>query len=131
MAARLPEMRGADVSEIIKAHRRTREQFIAEGRKAFRPGRRQPCHICDKFRYIAQAHHVVPLGEQFDRGFERPDQERVWLCPNHHTMIHVLIDGRPTDQERGRRAVPVLGDLDKEQTEKVMGLIARSGRGPA
>jgi hypothetical protein len=59
------------------------------------------------------AHHVVPLGEQFDRGFRDPYHEHEWLCPNHHAMLHLWIDDEISDLRRGRRAASTFDDISK------------------
>jgi hypothetical protein len=113
-----------------------RDVWIAASRRIFSPGDREPCYVCEKFKSITQAHHVVPLTVQYDRGFKYPDQECVWLCPNHHTMAHLFI---PTGERL--RAVPTIRtrfettsalnqDLTEEEFNRMMELIRRSMRSP-
>jgi len=106
----------------------SKADWVASARANFNPGRRQACLVCGRFDYVAQAHHVVPLGIQLDLGFEYPDHEHVWLCPTHHAVIHILIDGKPDPQMLGRRAAPIWNDHDAEQLEKLLDLVARSRR---
>ncbi|WP_409188418.1 hypothetical protein [Bradyrhizobium sp. RDM4] len=109
----------------------TKAQWIDIARLSFRPGKRQPCHICGRFEYVTEAHHVVPIGQQFDRGFAEPHHEHVWLCPTHHAIVHVLVDGDPNPQLLGRRAAPVFTDHDEAAGRALLDLVKRSsGGGP-
>lgn len=152
MAARLPEMRGADVSDDdemrrlfehhqLVEHRRLgpaldREAWIAVARRIFSPGERQPCCVCGKFKSIAQAHHVVPLTAQYDRGFRLPDQAFVWLCPNHHAMVHLFIlsDDRslalPAMEARAKTTSSLNEDLSEDEFGRLMELMQWSARSP-
>jgi hypothetical protein len=113
-----------------------RDVWIAASRRVFSPGDREACYVCGKFRSITQAHHVIPLTAQYDRGFKYPDQECVWLCPNHHTMAHLFI---PTGERL--RAVPTIrtrfeptsalnADLAENEFDRIMELVRRSMRSP-
>lgn len=62
--------------------------WIADGRSKFRPGSRQPCAVCGKYIGLTEAHHIVPLGVQFDAGAVEPIQALDWLCPTHHAAEH-------------------------------------------
>jgi hypothetical protein len=104
--------------------------WISAARAGFNARKRMPCFICGKFRYVAEAHHVVPLSSQFDRGFKGPDHEHEWLCPTHHAIIHALIDGSPDEQKLGRRAAPIIVDLDRDELARMLDLVARSARWP-
>lgn len=77
--------------ERAKAPKRIKNAWIALARRCFDPGDREPCAVCGKFRVIAEAHHVVPLEAQYDRGYSEPDHGYIWLCPNHHQMVHVFL----------------------------------------
>lgn len=113
-----------------------RQIWIAAARRIFVPGDREPCWVCGKFKSIAQAHHVVPLTAQYDRGFEVPDGEYLWLCPNHHAMAHMFIpdDGRSLERRTMRartdRAAPLHQDLSEPEFEKILEIMRRSARGP-
>jgi hypothetical protein len=113
-----------------------RDLWIWAGRKLFDPGERQPCVICGRFKGIAQAHHVIPLTTQYDRGFKYPDQEFSWLCPNHHAIVHLFIIGDnrsmeiPAMRARGRTTRAVHPDLSEEEFTKVMELARMAGRSP-
>jgi hypothetical protein len=113
-----------------------RDLWIWAGRKLFDPGERQPCCICGRFKGIAQAHHVIPLTMQYDRGFKYPDQEYSWLCPNHHAIVHIFIinDKRSMApaafRARGRTSRAVHPDLSEAEFEKVFELVRMAGRAP-
>jgi hypothetical protein len=113
-----------------------RDAWIAASRRIFSPGDRQSCHVCEKFKSIAQAHHVVPLTAQYDRGFKYPDQECVWLCPNHHTMVHLFIPtgersrGVPTIRARFETTSALNEDLTEDEFNRMMELVRRSFRSP-
>jgi hypothetical protein len=127
--------------EDLKAEReaagpRERDIWIMASRRIFAPGPRQPCCVCGKFKSISQAHHVVPLATQYDRGFKYPDQEHVWLCPNHHAMVHLYIPGDDRSLEpaamraRSRTTMAVSEDLSEEEFGRMMELMRRSARSP-
>lgn len=102
--------------------------WIATARRGFEPRRREPCLVCGKFEKITQAHHVVPLNDQFERGFEVTDHEHEWLCPNHHVILHLWIDRSSSEQHLGRRAAPSLAEVPIEEFGSLMDLVGRSGR---
>jgi hypothetical protein len=113
-----------------------REAWIAASRRIYSPGDRQPCYVCGKFRSITQAHHVIPLTAQYDRGFKLPDQESVWLCPNHHTMVHLYIPTGersttvPSIRTRSETTSALNEDLTEDEFNKMMELMRRSVRSP-
>lgn len=113
-----------------------REAWIAASRRIYSPGDRQPCYVCGKFRSITQAHHVIPLTAQYDRGFKLPDQESVWLCPNHHTMVHLCIPTGersmtvPSIRARSETTSALNEDLTEDEFSKMMELMRRSVRSP-
>lgn len=113
-----------------------RDAWVVAARQLFAPGEREACHICGKFKGISQAHHVVPLTAQYDRGFEYPDQEFVWLCPNHHAIVHLFIpaDGRsmalPAMRARGKTTSALHIDVTDNEFDQLMELVRRSGRSP-
>jgi hypothetical protein len=118
-----------DVGREISSEKAARKRgWIAAARLEFEPRAREPCFVCGKFKSITQAHHVVPLGEQFDHGFRVADQEHEWLCPNHHVILHLWIDDRITDVRRGRRAAHTMDHVDLTEVGRLMELVGRSGR---
>lgn len=70
-----------------------KKRWLCAARAAFAPGTRQPCIVCRGYESVTHAHHVFPLEIQFDRGIKEPIQEFIWLCPNHHAAIHLIIRG--------------------------------------
>jgi hypothetical protein len=129
-----------DNHERIEQRRRApaidREAWLMASRRMFDPGPRQDCWVCGKFKSIAQAHHIIPLTTQYDRGYKYPNQEHVWLCPNHHAMAHLFIqdDNRSMLQAalraRGRTMARVFPDLSEDEFEKMLELMRRAGRSP-
>lgn len=65
--------------------------WINSARVIFQSGDRQACHVCGQFKGVTQAHHVAPLGIQYDMGVKRAIQDFVWLCPTHHAIAHAVI----------------------------------------
>jgi hypothetical protein len=64
------------------------ERSIARMRARSRRLGRRPCFVCGKFARITQAHHVCPLSEFSDAIDTGKKFSIVWLCPNHHVMLH-------------------------------------------
>ncbi len=126
LAARLVEVG----REIAAEKRANKNAWIVAARIEFSPGRRTPCHVCGRFRDITHAHHVVPLAAQYDRGFKRPDHEHVWLCPNHHAILHLLIPSEgPQDlQKLGARGAGPILEMSHDEIDATLKLITRSGR---
>lgn len=80
------------VSKQMAAERQAvKKAWIASARLGFSPGLRQSCAVCGKYKSLTEAHHVVPLGLQFEAGATDPIQEYRWLCPTHHAAEHVII----------------------------------------
>jgi predicted HNH restriction endonuclease len=110
-----------------------RDIWLMVARKVFAPSGRQPCFVCGKFESIIQAHHVVPLTTQYDRGYKVPDNEHVWLCPNHHTMAHLYIlndDRSMTERAMKSRAsttAALNSDLSDHEFERMMELMHLAG----
>lgn len=80
---------------LYDATRRSKKAWITDAR-AFNFGEPHPCKVCLVGFEICHAHHVVPLGAQYDRGFVEPSHEIEWLCPNHHAIVHVLLRSSST-----------------------------------
>lgn len=130
IAARLVE-----VSEEMERERRARGQaikdaWIAAARKAFSPGPRADCVVCGKYRYLTHAHHLYPLGQQYEDGVMGVDQSHVWLCPNHHAVVHLLINRHELEsQALGRRAAPAVLDLEPDELRAVMAILGQRDPG--
>lgn len=75
---------------LYDATRRAKKAWIDDAR-TFDFGDPEPCTVCLVGFEICHAHHVIPLGSQFDRGFVEPNHEIEWLCPNHHAIVHALL----------------------------------------
>jgi hypothetical protein len=69
-----------------------KKKWIATSRLSFSPGARQYCYVCKKYKSVAHAHHTTPLCIQFDMGLQEPDHNHVWLCPTHHSIVHIIIN---------------------------------------
>lgn len=112
-----------------------RDLWLLVARRVFAPSVRQPCFVCDKFESIVQAHHTIPLTTQYDRGFKVPDNEHVWLCPNHHTMAHLYIlnDDRSMSERamksRAATTAALNADLSDSEFERMMELMRLAGGG--
>lgn len=105
---------------------RAKNDWIRKQRALFDPSPRQPCHICQRFAAISQAHHVIPLAEQYDRGFKKADHEHIWLCPNHHTVIHRFLSSPDIEQTAAFR---LLEGLNRQQVVAVHAVVVRSRKG--
>lgn len=92
---------GLRCQELIKHNKEARiyaqglkTEWINEARKRHEPGERQPCFVCGTHRHISESHHIVELAQQYDLGYLNPNQDFIWLCPNHHAIVHLLISER-------------------------------------
>jgi hypothetical protein len=108
---------------------RAKQEWVANARLNFRPSQRQNCYVCGKFGFITHAHHTVPLSEQFERKFKAPFHEHAWLCPNHHAILHVLINPAKDTLALGHRAFRVIDDLEREELKTMLELVGLSGQG--
>ena len=68
-----------------------KDKWVAAARASFMPSDREACYICRQHLGITHAHHVIPLADQYERGFKQPDHAHAWLCPNHHAIIHLFL----------------------------------------
>jgi len=106
-----------------------REIWLTVARKVFVPSERQSCFVCGKFGSITQAHHIVPLTAQYDRGFKVPSNDHVWLCPNHHTMAHLyILDDERSMSDRAMKSrdatiASLNADLSDDEFDKMMKLM--------
>lgn len=111
-------------AQLIKyeaACRADKETFVALGRASFAPSKRESCMVCGRFKSLSHAHHVVPLTIQFDRGFERPDNKHVWLCPTHHAAVHILIGQAKAKRQKASAAcINLVCDMQPEEFRKVL-----------
>jgi hypothetical protein len=86
--------------------------------------------VCGKFGAVTQAHHVVPLAVQFDRMFDKPDHEHVWLCPTHHVIVHLFLTPRSTASifNPSDTLVGAVRELEQDHYHKIMRLLGMAGR---
>jgi hypothetical protein len=60
----------------------------------------QNCHICGQYKFICHQHHILPVSKTADYIIQHNLYGQkftisvVWLCPNHHTLLHLLRSGR-------------------------------------
>lgn len=69
-------------------------------RHALRAGERQPCVICGQHVAVSHAHHMAPVSLQHDAGILEPIHAHAWLCPSHHSLVHLCLEAAL----RGERA---------------------------
>ena len=109
------------------ACRADKETFVAMGRASFSASKRDSCKVCGRFKSLSQAHHIVPLAVQFDRGFDRPDDEHEWLCPTHHAAVHILIGQAKAKQTRASAAcIALVNDMELEELRVVLEIAERA-----
>src|SRR6478609_5628782 len=99
-------------------------------RYRLKPMKREDCLVCGKWREITVLHHILPVAvarqyEHVDTGLVACAKSAVWLCPNHHAMVHVafgngigfriLDSDLLTEEERKRLRSLVAKQLDLER----------------
>lgn len=60
-----------------------------------------PCWVCGRYKHITQMHHVIPVSKAAktiaEIGADKLDLVSattcIWLCPNHHTILHAIKRG--------------------------------------
>lgn len=109
--------------------RQEKDLWIAAARREFVASPRSLCHVCGKFRSVAQAHHVVPLAKQFDLMYESAEHEHVWLCPTHHAIVHLLLVPRKASfNDPPEHLVEAVRELDDDHYQKIMVLLGRASK---
>jgi hypothetical protein len=96
-----------------------KQLFIRCARAEFKPGARQSCFVCGKYRGLTQAHHVYPLALQFDDGRTYADHEYYWLCPTHHAAVHLHISSYDKPREMD------VGGVPEEEMKAIRGISRR------
>lgn len=90
---------------------------------------RQACAVCNEHQSIAHAHHVVPLAMQSHGGWV-PSHHLLWLCPNHHALVHRLIellrDGHLDRVPMSKRTRCILNDLAQDDQIDQIRVIAHA-----
>jgi hypothetical protein len=103
-------MMAAHLRNSLKDQEREQQQnknaWIRSARLAFDPGCRAPCAVCGAYESLTQAHHVVPLSIQFELGLDEPLHCFEWLCPTHHTALHLIIDALIVNVQPKLEGVP-------------------------
>ena len=63
--------------------------------------KRENCLVCGKFIWIAVLHHIFPVECIYERSsgiaMSICASNVVWLCPNHHALVHKMEHFRPSD----------------------------------
>lgn len=55
---------------------------------------RKPCEVCGLYGDLTEAHHIVPLIDQWLAGFDTPIHAHAWLCPTHHKLVHKALKAK-------------------------------------
>jgi len=107
---------GQLIKPLLDEEAKRKSEWMKAARESFAPGKPQSCAFCRRFRSIVHAHHIWPLVQQFDdhHGIDEPDHRSVWLCPNHHALIHAFFNRADDDADRGHRSFEALNDIDDE-----------------
>lgn len=118
-----------EIGQILTEAQKRKDVWIENARRRFNPGRREACYVCGKFAAVTQAHHVIPLADQYDQEFEEPNQEFVWLCPTHHAAVQVLVGPHDDAASRGRAAAAIICDLaEGDEYHAMLRLLGWAGR---
>jgi hypothetical protein len=79
----------------ISIEQRVKERWFRRERKRFRLiisyYDKEDCCICNKHNPITESHHLTPLHLQYKYRVVEVDHSFVWLCPNHHRLVHRAI----------------------------------------
>ena len=106
----------ADIAAIGSA----KDAWIAAARRAFNPGARAPCAVCRKYQWITHAHHIVPLAVQYDNGAREPNHERAWLCPNHHSIVHIFISSASKGEDIQSTIRSMMEEIDEDEIKLIL-----------
>lgn len=103
-----------------------KSRWLMEARAEGNFGESGACDVCGHYAGLTHAHHIIPLAEQHERGFERPDHTHIWLCPNHHALVHALLRERGSAErfqarhalsEQEMTAIKILAEWSWESPE--------------
>lgn len=109
------------IGQIIIEQKAKIDSFITLARLQFNPGVKEACFVCNKYKSLAHAHHVVPLSIQAKRGMTKPDQKHVWLCPTHHSAVHILIgQAESKNTKASKSCINLLADLTQDELRKLL-----------
>ena len=111
-----------DCDEKKKGYRVKKKKWVSDARKEFNHliTDKKTCFVCEKYKAMAEAHHIYPLAMQYDDGIKIPFQDFIWLCPTHHSALHLLI-------EKGSifnfiNAEDLLSDFTREEVDRISAL---------
>jgi hypothetical protein len=83
-----------------RAKQKEKNAWIINARSKIPVLKKEACYVCGKFLSISEAHHIYPLSNQYDDGVDISINDYVFLCPNHHTLQHIMINKRlPMDDD--------------------------------
>ena len=105
-----------------KAEAMAVSEWVWNARAGLKPTDRGACYVCKKYASLTHAHHVVPLALQAQRDRMTVNHEYVWLCPTHHSAVHVFISAGPT----ATAAIGVAADIPVDELRIVMDLSERA-----
>ena len=94
---------------------------------------REDCYVCGQWREITVLHHVLSfdmareLGCDMDRDLMIAAQSGVWLCPNHHAIIHLDMLRRQEMIGSGRSPDDQVSKLNELQA-KELDLLSKIGK---
>lgn len=96
-------LRAVETPEAKAEAKQKRTEWLNEARRDFRMRirRPEPCAVCGRHVDMVHAHHSLPLNIQYELGLWFANQEHDWLCPVHHSMVHVYISIYVTCTRRG------------------------------
>lgn len=114
------------------SEKQKRAIWLRASRDTFRPGKRQRCAVCEKYEFIAQAHHLTPLAMQYESGAKVPDHAYIWLCPNHHAAVHLLISQGRYEREIPRaEMIDLAADTEAEEFKAIFAIFEMCNWGKA
>jgi hypothetical protein len=105
--------------KVCSENQKHKSKWIRAARLEFNQSLRQACAICGKYRGVSQAHHTFPLSLQYDCNVREPNHEHDWLCPTHHTAIHVVIDALVANRQ------PKLDGIPPEERDAIARLVVK------
>lgn len=82
-----------------------KKSWVRIQRLLFSPSDRSPCFVCGKYKSLTHAHHLIPLAKQACESIQSVDNRHVWLCPTHHSAIHILLGARNVAHKKQTTAV--------------------------
>lgn len=69
----------------------------------------------------------MPLAMQYDHSFQVPDHTHVWLCPNHHAAVHLIISQMAGKRMKASSAVvSLLNEMQGDHSRIVLDLATKA-----